>query len=79
WGLHDMAGNVWEWTCSAYAENYDHSESERVCASDNDAKTPRVVRGGSWDDDPGRVRSANRFWNTPGDRYFSLGFRLSRM
>ncbi|MGH8499522.1 MAG: formylglycine-generating enzyme family protein, partial [Methylococcales bacterium] len=67
------------WTCSAYAENYDHSESERVCASDNDAKTPRVARGGSWIDDPMWVRSATRFRFAPDTRYSTLGFRLARM
>ena len=42
-GLYDMSGNVWEWTCSAYSEVYDGSE--KTCANDADAK--RVVRGGS--------------------------------
>ncbi len=47
-GLHDTAGNVWEWTCSKYEANY--SGAERQCLSKNDANgARRVLRGGSWD------------------------------
>ncbi|GAB6141936.1 hypothetical protein JCM14076_26650 [Methylosoma difficile] len=77
WGLYDMAGNVWEWTCSAYVADYDGSESK--CISNNDAKTLRVLRGGSWDSGPRWLRSANRDGYTAGIRFNDVGFRLSRM
>ncbi|GAB6141933.1 hypothetical protein JCM14076_26620 [Methylosoma difficile] len=77
WGLYDMAGNVWEWTCSAYVADYDGSESK--CISNNDAKTLRVLRGGSWSSHPWRLRSAVRDRSTPGTRGIDVGFRLSRM
>ena len=38
----------------------------------------RVNRGGSWDYDSGRCRSAIRGGNTPGARGSSLGFRVLR-
>jgi len=73
WGLYDMHGNVWEWTCSAYTEQYDGNES--ICI--NDAKdTRRVVRGGSWVGDPQYLRSGNRYWNDPA--IYGLGFRLAQ-
>ena len=50
WGLHEVHGNVWEWTCSAYDENYGGSEEQ--CAGGNDSGR-RVLRGGSWDGRPG--------------------------
>jgi formylglycine-generating enzyme required for sulfatase activity len=75
WGLYDMLGNVWEWTCSGYDENYGGAESE--CISKNRAD-PRVLRGGSWDNYPHRVRAANRYGDTPAFRTSGLGFRLAR-
>jgi len=76
WGLYDMAGNVWEWTCSDYVKDYDGSELK--CSTGN-ANTRRVLRGGSWGDYPLGLRSAYRGLYTPGYRYGNLGFRLSRM
>jgi len=73
-GLHDMSGNVWEWTASAYVAEYDGSET----SSTNDTKASRVNRGGSWGDAPGGVRSANRDWNDPAGRSSLLGFRLAQ-
>jgi formylglycine-generating enzyme required for sulfatase activity len=78
WGLYDMAGNVWEWTCSAYAAFYDGKE--QVCTRNNDAKPgpARVIRGGSWLPWPAGVRSAYRFWLSPSTRVDNLGFRLAQ-
>ena len=75
WILHDMLGNVWEWTCSAYDENYGGAEQE--CARE-DVPDPRVVRGGAWDETPAWVRSALRYGDSPMLRYGNEGFRLAR-
>jgi hypothetical protein len=40
--------------------------------------TLRVIRGGSWNGNAIRCRSANRNWGAPGYRSDDLGFRLSR-
>ena len=71
-GLHDMMGNVWEWTCSAYDSAY--RGAEHRCASSSDAG---VVRGGSWSNSPRWVRSAARFENGAGTRLDLVGFRLA--
>jgi hypothetical protein len=36
-----------------------------------------VMRGGSWNNNPNRLRSANRNRNTPDNRNNNLGFRLA--
>jgi formylglycine-generating enzyme required for sulfatase activity len=72
-GLYDMAGNVWEWTCSKYKERYDGSE---VRCAHHDSGAARTVRGGSWHDKPHGVRTTDRDWNTPSIRCDDLGFRL---
>ena len=75
WKLNDMLGNVWEWTCSAYAEEYDGSESR--CA-DQETTGPLAVRGGAWNNSPAWVRSASRNRSTPALRSNARGFRLAR-
>ncbi len=75
WKLYDTAGNVWEWTCSAYKEGYDGSEGR--CMSKN-YTGPLAVRGGAWYDGPAWVRSAARLRLSPTDRTTNLGFRLVR-
>lgn len=76
WALYDTAGNVWEWTCSAYAESYDGRE--RQCAGKNEAGAQRVLRGGSWVNSSAWIRSASRNWGPPGHRYANQGFRLAQ-
>ncbi|MBF0143036.1 MAG: SUMF1/EgtB/PvdO family nonheme iron enzyme [Magnetococcales bacterium] len=75
-GLHDALGNVWEWTCSAYAQGYDGSEKN--CANTEDTGSSRVNRGGSCGSPPAYVRSAFRISDGPGYRSDSFGFRLAR-
>ncbi len=63
WGLFDMHGNVAEWVLDAWDKDFYGTFSDE--AADNPIHWPetlylRVVRGGSWDDDPDRLRSAAR-------------------
>ncbi|OQW40085.1 MAG: hypothetical protein A4S08_05825 [Proteobacteria bacterium SG_bin4] len=74
YGLHDMSGNVWEWTCSNWRERFDGSEQH--CNDDNADSQFRVVRGGSWYSFPDCARSAARSFNRPGNRDGVIGFRV---
>ena len=74
-GLHDMVGNVWEWTCSAFDENYNGSEQR--CVTNSDMRK-RVFRGGSWFNMTHDVRSAIRSKITASFRGKLIGFRVSR-
>lgn len=62
-GLYDMHGNVAEWTMDQYDEDY-YSGFEGETAHNPwlrpDELYPRSVRGGSWRDDPDRLRCAAR-------------------
>ncbi|MCC9604292.1 SUMF1/EgtB/PvdO family nonheme iron enzyme [Blastopirellula sp. JC732] len=62
WGLHDMHGNVMEWTADQYTPDYfakiqGHTDNPFIKPT---TLYPRTVRGGGWDDDPDRLRSAAR-------------------
>ena len=76
-GVHDTAGNVWEWVEDCYHESYEGAPldgSVRI----KDGCGLRVVRGGSWGGDPGGLRASNRNGVRPGTRDSSLGFRLAQ-
>ena len=74
-GLKDMHGNVWEWVADWHGAYPDQSASNPKGASKG---TYRVLRGGSWDDTPGGVRSADRDYSTPDDRLNNTGFRVAQ-
>ena len=77
WGLYDMHGNAWEWCADWYDDKY-YGESLAGDPAGPSSGTSRVLRGGSWGYSPFFNRSANRFWYTPANRYYSTGFRVSR-
>ena len=73
WALHDMHGNVWEWTRSAFRTYPYRDDDGRNGLA---AGERRVVRGGSWYDRPQRARSAFRLAYPPYQRVFNVGFRV---
>ncbi len=72
-GLYDTVGNVWEWTCSEYEGKY--AGKEQQCADAGYF----VLRGGAWNDNATRARSANRDGNDPANRGGDCGFRPARI
>lgn len=76
--LHDVYGNVWEWTRDAYGSAF-YERSERANPVNKggwDAR--RVIRGGGWFEVATTLRSANRGWARPDAGDPQLGFRVVR-
>jgi formylglycine-generating enzyme required for sulfatase activity len=76
-GLFDMHGNVWEWVEDCWNESYGNAPADGKAWTEGDC-TSRVVRGGSWNSDIPKLRSATRGWNQPSGRNRSIGFRVAR-
>jgi formylglycine-generating enzyme required for sulfatase activity len=73
----EMAGNVWEWTRSAYEENYPVKHSEWQKRNDRAQKNVRrVLRGGAFYFDGSALRCAARLYYNPGSRSGGVGFRV---
>jgi formylglycine-generating enzyme required for sulfatase activity len=76
-GVYDMAGNAAEWVEDCWSDNY------RGAPTDGSAWTKpqcreRVLRGGSFNNDPRYLRSAARFKYDQNVRFYTNGFRVVR-
>ena len=84
-GLYDMAGNVSEWTSTAYTESVSTIKSDlnpeyRYNAAPDDPYRlkRKIVRGGSWKDVAHNIRSDIRMWEYQNEQRSFIGFRCVR-
>jgi formylglycine-generating enzyme required for sulfatase activity len=75
-GLHDMLGNVLEWTADCWNPSHAGAPADGSARTSGDCSI-RVLRGGSWNNYPGDTRSASRSWDDALSRV-SRGFRVAR-
>ena len=84
-GLYDMAGNVSEWTSTAYTEAVSELTSDmnpeyryNAAMEDPYKMKRKIVRGGSWKDVSSFVRSDIRMWEYQNEQRSYIGFRCVR-
>ncbi|WP_243725231.1 formylglycine-generating enzyme family protein [Candidatus Thiosymbion oneisti] len=79
-GLHEMAGNVYEWVEDCWHDSYAGAPADGSAwlqAGGGDCAR-RVLRGGGWVNIPWRLRSAIRNWDTADEANLNVGIRLAR-
>jgi formylglycine-generating enzyme required for sulfatase activity len=67
-GLYDMHGNVWEWCEDWYRDSYNGAPTDGSAWLSRGERKSRILRGGSWDEVPSKLRSAFRGYATPDHR-----------
>lgn len=77
-GLYDMHGNVWEWVQDCWTSEYLNKRRGTKRIGTGSTCNKRVLRGGSWGNDPDLLRSANRVGAQPNQRNNGTGFRVAR-
>ena len=78
WGLFDIVGNIWEWCADDHHSSYTGAPIDGSAWIDSPRASWRILRGGTWNRDTSRCRSAYRGTSAATDRTNSTGFRLIR-
>jgi formylglycine-generating enzyme required for sulfatase activity len=73
-----MHGNVSEWVEDAWHNSYEGAPTDGSPWVKDGGASLRVLRGGSWYDEPTYVRAAERLRSITLYRNNNLGFRLAR-
>jgi len=76
WGLHDLHGNVWEWTQTIFAKYSSADVTDPIGPSSGEL---HICRGGSWANEAPNLISASRHWYAQGYAFQYLGFRIARL
>lgn len=76
-GLHDVLGNVWEWTEDCWNDGYSGAPADGSAWVSGDC-VHRVLRGGAWNALARNLRSAFRLSLPGGNRGNDVGFRVAR-
>ncbi|MEA5515307.1 caspase, EACC1-associated type [Nodularia sp. UHCC 0506] len=74
-GLYDMCGNIWEWCQDEWHKNYNNAPADGSAWLIDNQK--RMLRGGSWFNNPAICRSACRDYGLAGNSNFNVGFRVA--
>ena len=77
WGLYDMHGNVTEWVADCWNDSYAGAPADGSAWLTGNCAV-RVLRGGSWYNNPSFLRAAYRIRNSTGIRSIRIGFRVAR-
>ena len=77
WGLHDMAGNIWEWTADCLNDNYEGAPTDGSTWTTGDCDA-RPSRGGSYGNAAFSTYAAVRAPRHAGYVGHSWGFRVVR-
>ena len=79
WDVHQLFGDVWEWTASDFSaypgfRSFPYREYSEVFFGPE----YKVLRGGSWATHPSAIRATFRNWDYPIRRQIFAGFRCAR-
>jgi formylglycine-generating enzyme required for sulfatase activity len=77
-GVHDLIGNVWEWTADCYVRDYSSASSDSA-PRDEAGCTGRPVRGGDWFSTSSTLRPAIRVRADADAHNDDIGFRVVRI